>query len=293
MRDPGPRPARRSASTAARSTSRRGARATILLAVNDTRAEWWGTLEVPMGSSRHLQVGPLDLWIGRAVGEWQVSHRTDPNAGVDGATPASHSDTPSPDATARRYALAGDAPTLRITPRTADRPTVIRPVVPLTVLAGQEVHLFCSLALWVELAAGPLVLATLATQRPSDTWFGPNTREGELCYASSTAARLDSDQLPPATHRAVARITLRNRGDAPMPIERIKLPVTGLPLFVDAHATLWLPALTLVRHGHGDEASLTVDEGPPPDAGDARPMAVDNARPRENALIRALGAFWR
>jgi hypothetical protein len=245
-----------------------------------------------MDTGHRLRVGPLHLWLVRAVGEWRVSHLADPKAPDDASSRALEGQPPA-SATTRRYALAGTSPELRITPRTADRPTVIRPLKPLTVLAGQEVHLFCSVALWVELAADALVLDRVATQRPSDTWFGPDTRAGELCYASETAARLAVEHLPRAAYRAFARITLRNRSDAPMPIERIMVPVTGLPLFADVNAQLWLPALSLVRDDALGDASLTVGKRPPAHAVDAAPVSTEHPPPRRSKLVRALGAFWR
>jgi len=82
---------------------------------------------------------------------------------------------------------------------------IARPLTPFNLVVDEKVRPHVSSPLWPELAAesANMVLPELAIQRPSDTSFGPSTREGELCCASATHCRLNIDELPQRPHRAI------------------------------------------------------------------------------------------
>jgi len=92
-----------------------------------------------------------------------------------------------------RYAFAETPEIVWVRPALADRAVVVYPEEPFHVTAGESITLFCSTPLWirVEIGASRHALMETAIERPPDTWIGPSTREGELCYATQTAARLD------------------------------------------------------------------------------------------------------
>lgn len=60
--------------------------------------------------------------------------------------------------------------------------------------------------------------------RPKDTWFGPDHRSGEMCYASSVDGRTWSlDCLPRA--RAVTPIDFHNVSNHQLRFDRMNVPV--------------------------------------------------------------------
>lgn len=73
--------------------------------------------------------------------------------------------------------------------------------------------------------------------RPSDTWFGPTTSEGEPCYASKTVCRLRVEDVPLRPHRCLTKVTLRNRADDSLSLDRLKLPVNALALCMPIRTT--------------------------------------------------------
>ena len=118
--------------------------------------------------------------------------------------------------------MAGE---IALTPALADRPVVARPEKPFCLPAGAEAVVYVSSPLWVVLStAQDLKLAEIPIVRPSDTWLGPSTREGELCYASRTFLRLSLDNLPRRPHRATSMVRILNHADTALPLRALKLP---------------------------------------------------------------------
>ncbi len=46
--------------------------------------------------------------------------------------------------------------------------------------------------------------------QPKDTWFGPDRRNGEICYATAVDGRTDINQLKPRAFRAVTPVEFHN-----------------------------------------------------------------------------------
>jgi hypothetical protein len=110
------------------------------------------------------------------------------------------------------------------------------------------------------------LLDELPSLRPSETWFGPSTTEGELCYATRTAGRLHLETLPVLRYRAITRILIRNRAHDALLVERIQLPVQYLSLFQAPNDLLWTQAVTLERGRDGGLAGLHIEDRPPAEA---------------------------
>lgn len=258
---------------------------------------WWKAHALDVGEVRRWRVGPLTVWAERKAREWHVYRRTEPDPveeTLESAVAVTSDDVPA-DADVVRYSFARTPGRLGLAPRLADRSVIVRPSHPMTVPPGESALLYVSTPLWVAVTTEtpPHVLDEFPCLRPSDTWFGPSTVEGELCYASRTSGRMELADLPLRPHRAVTPVHIRNAARDPLPLERLKVPVGLLSL----HATprgLWTPAVTLVREdgtvGGGDLANLQIAKKPPSEAG--RSSLVTPPRSRiEGAL--GLRAFSR
>ncbi len=225
---------------------------------------WWGEYALESGQTAHWQIGPLDLWITSDRGEWQVSSKVSDEVDKEGWSFCCPAETPSPPDSALRLIPGRQVDRIVLDLGLADRPVVARPNQPLRVLPGQEVELFLSTPLWVRLKHPGLASAMveLPTWRPSDTWFGPNTRQGELCYAMRTKARSRLEDMPIRAYRALSLIKLRNHGQDPLPLERLQLPMADFSLFVDAEGRLWTETVIVERRINGFESEGRLD-GPP------------------------------
>lgn len=270
---------------------------------------WWGRFVVPQGAAGSWAVGPFRLCIRRRRGEWDVS--------VDGSgdamdetlrvqVPLSPPETPGdpPDlaaggaqpetATRLRFAAQDEEDALFIGPLLADRPVVARPETPFHLLGRHETTIYLSQPVWVRLEAGdpPGTLVVLPTFVLKDTWFGPSPREGELCYATRTAARLDLDDFRFRPARAVTEVRIRNRAAATLAFERVNLPTPSLSLFHDRHGRLWTESVTVERPEAGDTAHIRIGGAPPAAAESAVLLAKPRQQETRGVLERAMGMLF-
>ena len=130
-------------------------------------------------------------------------------------------------------------------------------------------------------------------QRPSDTWFGPSTLEGETCYAIRTHSRLNLENLSLHPYRALTQIDIDNRAEAPLHVERLNLPVPYLSLFVNPEGILWTEAVTMTQKDDASLAEFEIQEGPPVVSGGAELLSPSRENPQKNMLIRAFGILAR
>lgn len=251
---------------------------------------WFGEFRIAAGERRQWRVGPLTLTVERAAGEWRIRQAYGSDAQADAATRGLDAETPG----AMRYLAAGPDPLLSLLPLLPDRPVIVRPLSPVIVPAGEAVRLYVSLPVWLQLAVGSAhkVLAELPSQRLSDTWFGPNTREGELCYALRSRCRLSPDDaLQP--HRVVVPLRIHNQAAKPLVLERIKVPVPQLSLYAEPSGRLWAGEVGLERSEDGQFAALHLEPGPPPQASKATPLAGPREPAPKKTAIRAFSGLFQ
>ena len=264
---------------------------------------WWTPCRIAVGEARRWTIGPATVVAERRAREWRVTSWTgdDPLDGtleiatrVEPAQAAQAARAGAPAAATRRFAFDAAPASLALEPRLADRDVVVRPADPLTIPAGETTLLYVSTPLWFSVAtAGPRhVLFEAPFFRPSDTWFGPSTVEGELCYASRTTGRLELAELPVRPHRAITPVRIRNRAKEPLALERLKLPVGILPLLAGPRG-LWTPQIVLTSGEGADRADIEVRPGAPAEAGTAVPVAEPRRRPDATLSLRTFGRWLR
>lgn len=267
------------------------------------RTPWWGRLDVPEGGCARLRLGPLTLYARNLLREWRLYSCHDPDPTLERVEQAVGGDVAHPADDDRewfveRFAQTREEGALDLLPRLADRAMVARPEVPISLIGGDEITLFVSTPLWVGIQTADThrELTEIPSLRPSDTWFGSNTREGELCYAMRTRARIDVHELQQHPVRAITRITLHNRAVAPVLIERVNIPVPFLRLFAGADGLTWTDPITFERLEPGQhktlDGRLRIHRAAPEEAG-ASPelLAGPRVEVRANVLTRALGAM--
>ncbi len=210
---------------------------------------WWGEYHLAAGDCRAWTIGTLLLVLQRDEADWRVAStsRGDTAEEIRVAEPADPALVPS--LAPERFSFRRADGRLVLQARLADRPVVVRPADPLAIPPGEEVTLYVSTPVWVEVLVGraPVSLAEIATHVPSDTWFGPSTYGGELCYAGRTLARRRYADVQVLAHRAVTPVEIQNRANDLFRLERLKLPVPNLALFVAADGRLFSDAVQLTR----------------------------------------------
>lgn len=190
-----------------------------------------------------------------------------------------------------RYLLENGDQAFSVHPLLPDRPVVSRPAMPIELLPRQRATLLIGSPLWLEVRLGEDILVQLPIERLSDTWFGPNTRSGELAYANQTKARLQLEQLSDNPFKAYSAVTIVNLGGDPLKLERINLPMPNLTLFCDGQR-FWTSALTITRERDLATASLEIGERPPCDGESAWLVAEPRKPVRGGVFSKALDLLF-
>jgi len=253
-------------------------------------AEW----ALRRGEAGRLRLGPLELQLERRDSEWRVAQVIDPDplrGDVSVAFPEAGLSLDD-ERTTGRFVAGEGSDRFRFVPRLADSSVVIRPARAFSLLPGVRVSVYVSTMVWValELVPSGLILAEFPAGRVAQTWFGANTREGELCYLSRTSARLSLEGLAVRPARAVTRLWLRNTSRDAVSLERVLLPAPQLQLYLAPDGGLWTQSIEVeLGDGGGD---LRFVAGPPDGVDQARPLGRPR-RPqdRKQLLVRALGAL--
>ncbi len=174
---------------------------------------WWGRFDVKTEESLLWSIGSFNLYLLRCEKEWRVRHRQNAAEGLKEEvwSVKDNIDIDSEEGEVKRYIFSHTEDQLNILPRLADRPVVVNALTPLYVQPGQQVEMYVSTPLWfsMNVHADQSELLDLPIIRPSDTWFGPSTLKGQLCYASATHGHLSLDDLQSRPHRAMTLITIK------------------------------------------------------------------------------------
>ncbi len=260
----------------------------------NTEIPWWGEVSLDKECALQLDIGPLSVAVEHSNFEWRIHWQREKDIdtndnrmhqAVGQFTPCNYQDT-------TRYIVNSSSRQIQLLPALADRPVVCRPAAPISLDAGASVVLYVSTPIYVQINLvnqKTTLLQELATQRLSDTWFGPSTCVGELCYASVTSGRLDLQKLPYRIQRATTPLHIHNRADNNLLFERVALPVPLLSLYAAENGQLWTQSVTLTREDSGDFAQLKLGEAP------MESLFVNGARKNaaQGQLIRAFSAIFK
>jgi hypothetical protein len=243
----------------------------------ETGQHWWGVFPIPLGQGAAWRIGPLHLKVRRTPWAWSLAwSRTAvwTDAGLAVAEPFDPAEADTPEYHTARFAFGETADPLELRPRLADRAVIATPEAPFHLLPDEQCLAYVSTPLWMAVHVGQerRLAVEVPVVRPPDSWFGKNLVEGELCYGSRTAMRLQADQLPRLHHRAVIPVLLQNRGGDSLLVERVRLPVPHLPLLLAADGRCFTPTVQ-VRRERGGVDRVTVLDGPPPAVGEMRALA--------------------
>jgi hypothetical protein len=261
---------------------------------NQARA-WWRDYELDEGQTGWWRIGPMQLFVQRRPSEWRVSWLSagDPkDVAAEVELPSDRE--PPEDASSSRFTCARTHPRLSLSPRLADRPVVIKPETPLYVPGGEQVTLYVGSPVWVQIKVGdpPRDLIALPTHRATDTWAGPNTREGQICYGSRTLAQLRLEDCTIRPHRAITAVAVRNAASDPLLVEQLQLPAPLLALYATDDDVLWTQSVTLVRESWDQKARLEIGTESHPAGGVLRRLADARRQPEGNLVFQVFNRIF-
>ncbi len=264
---------------------------------NNLLEKWWGEFDIPINSAAQWQIESLSFAIHHLEKEWQISYQREhiEEALFNKMYFSKGLVDESKYSTATRHVFKKSSSLLALKPQLADRTVVTRPSTPISLAPGEEITLYISTPLWVQFEIGGKsgsVIEEFAINRPSDTWFGRSTREGELCYASQTSGRTNLENLPARPSRAITPLNVINHAEDKLLLERVALPVPLLSLFGTPEGLLWTQPATLIREDDGGMAELKLGKDAPMEAVNAVRVNKPRQQPVKGMLVRAFSSIF-
>jgi len=256
---------------------------------------WWGEFTFSLQQQQCWRIGERTIILKRLENEWN-SWNLETVTENDEAMIVGDLDDDYCIEQAKfgRYLQQGTSEKVQILPLLADRSVVARPDTPLTLLAGEKARLYVSTPVWFSAKLLPKgeCLLDLPFWRPSDSWFGPSTRVGQICYAKYTAARIELSNIEKRPHRAITPITVINNHDQSLTIERINVPVTLLHLYADEEQQLWTTGISVHRGSHVDNVELHLDKHAPVEALSSTLISNPRVASGQSILIRSISSLF-
>ncbi len=228
-------------------------------------APWWHPTEFEEGECRHYTIGTLTIVAQRHADRWLLASRQLQNVTDNFQVALEVLDDMPGNIRPTRYVFRQAPRVLRMTPRSLDRPVVVKTDQPVQVPPGESITFFISAPVYVnvELPEQNIALQEIATLRLSDTWFGPSTQTGSLCYAARTHARNSRDEVPLRPHRAVTPVTINNQADTSLAIRKLSIPVPFLAVYGADDGTLWTDPVALTRTAGNPLINFAIGTEPP------------------------------
>jgi hypothetical protein len=270
-----------------------------------TYNSWWGRHATAQDRTDFWQIGPLKMWLQSSPfrinirftndGDFLDNHVRSLPGSRDSST-GTLIDFPG-NAASVTCAYGLNTPSeVVLSPALPDRAVVVRLDESLSILPGEDVTFYMIVPLWLrlELTEGAKLLAELPTFRMSDTWFGPMSSLGSLCYAAPTELLIDLRQVPLRPHCVITAITIRNLGVNHLKLDRLQIPFPRLSLFYSQRSGFWTDRLTLERRDDDEMANLKLDRQPPPEAAPTQFVTGPRQSGTEaNSVVRAFSAIFK
>ena len=263
---------------------------------------WWGDFSLKENQCARWELGPTTVWLSSQASEWRVAYWTTkgeyPKTAKVTLSASERSMESAIDkndklANVSRYIFKKSATQLNVKPLLADRAVIVRPETPFFVFPKEEITLYIASPAWIRFEAGVLkkTLIEIPSLRPSDTWFGPSTLLGELCYSLRTLARLQFEPLTDIAYRIITPVRVRNRADDILELDRFQVLVKYLPIY-ESNGVLWTPTVTIEREKSGGLAAMQIAKDAPKEATKANLVQQPREKPHSNLIFRAFGGLF-
>lgn len=255
---------------------------------------WWGNKQLKIHDQVEHSIGPLWLSLQRQRHEIILSYYRDPDWDESYLEQKLPIRSLPELTTTERYVLHKDDQEITLLPSLADRPVVARPATPFIVPANEYGVIFVSTPIWVTLytTRENICLAEIPVIRLSDTWFGENTREGQICYDSRTSARMDTEDLPLYSHRAVTPVKIVNDSETHLLLERINLPIPYLHLYHTSDGFFCTQQIVMTREADEVTVTLEILTSPHPQFQQADLLTQAREAARERTIISKFSSLF-
>ena len=225
--------------------------------------KWWGEFTFGLQDTKSWSIGERAIVLKRQATEWNSWNiETDEESYFDITLSNADKLSLNTELITDRFLEKNTSEKVSVFPMLADRTVVARPSSPLTILAGEKIQLFVSTPIWFYAETVPQgkCLVDVPFWRPSDSWFGASTIDGQLCYAKYTSAKTVLEELNLFAHRATTPITVINSHHKALTINRMNVPVNYLNLYSDDKNQFWTSKISIERENESDEVELIIEK---------------------------------
>lgn len=227
---------------------------------------WWQPITFANNECQGFRIGTMQLYLQRQAKQWLIateSHSDDASLPVQQLSLDMFPGHLQP----QRYMFAKSSSVCRLVPLLLDRPVVVKTLQPVRIPPGEQATFYISSPVCIRVLlpaadtlTSELILTDIAVQRLSDTWFGPSTQVGELCYADKTHARHNKAELKVRPHRAITPVQIQNMSEHMLALDKISIPVPYLSLYGDLDGSLWTDSLIIQHKNIQSLASFKIDK---------------------------------
>lgn len=255
---------------------------------------WWGVFSFDLLEQRCWSIGERAILIKRKATEWNTWNIESEEEDSDIVVSNGMNFNIDNNLINGRFLEKSTSEILKVFPLLADRTVIARPSSPLTILAGEKIQLYISTPIWfyAETFPGGKSIVDLPFWRPSDSWFGSSTIDGQLCYAKYTSAKTQVEELDLHSHHATTSIIVVNNHKKALIINRVNVPVNHLHLYSDEQNQLWTSRISIEIEDESADVELIIEKGFSAEFNPLTFISNPRLKPSQGKLIRRISNLF-
>lgn len=233
-----------------------------------TNKEWWGEFAFNQDETKCWRIGDRFIAIKRSEREWTIWNNESANEINKPVIVNKQKSRESfQDVSFERFMVCQTTDTVHVEPSLADRSIIVRPSKPLVVMPFEKIQLYVSTPIWMTISVPNIEtpMSDIPFWRPSDSWFGPSTMSGDICYSKYTDAKVKQEDLEMRSHRASTMVTVTNDQEEPLIIQRLNLPVPSLKTYSNGNGHFWTDQISILQRTEHSKPVSHVKHSPPED----------------------------
>lgn len=252
-----------------------------------TSRRWWGNFRVEDGQSRFWRIGNVVICVDRVTNEWHIASCPVGNiTDLPDNEDTSNFVIPFEKLNFKTFTFHTQAE-IELKPVLANLPLASKLERPLYIPGGEDILLYVSSPVWVRVQTGraKIILDEVPTFILSDTWFGPNTIEGELCYAGHTHCSPHLKDVPSGPDRIISPMLIKNHAKQPLKLESVIVPLPDLSVYSDKENFLWTEQIYVYKE-EDEGPEVEVAKGPPKDLDEITLLTDPRHDPRNASSLK-------
>ncbi len=185
--------------------------------------------------------------------------------------------------------IADKHTSLQLVPTLPDRPVVIKPEIPFTILSGMSLDIFITIPLWIQFYASAIkpenLLYEFATRELSSTWFGDPTN-GELAYFLQSPIKQKLTDLEFFTDKAICPIRISNDSQTTLNFQRLSIDANQLNVYTNQNL-LCTNEVKVRFKGEEQNTEVQIVQGSPDIAEGLKQVGYARSKPDKNLLKKS------